>query len=438
MSNQKDLNIDRHTPFWWDAAMPRRDVPSTFHESCDVAIVGAGYTGLAAAIVLAREGKSVQVFDRQRPGEGASSRNGGIMSGNIRISLSKGFATIGEQRILALYREGKAAREDLWRFVNEEGIDCDFNLAGRFTGAMTDENYEGQAREAELLNKHLDIGAEMVPPDRQHEEVGSQLYRGGMSRPDVGHLHPGKLHAGMLRVALEAGVIVHGETPVSRVEKSGSHYGVTTTKGVVKAGDVLMATNGYGDSVDAWLRRRIVPVKSRIVVTEPLSPNLMQHLMPKQRSVAETRKLYRYYRPSPDGTRIMFGGRETITSNDNETNIEHLRKGLVEVFPELADVKVDHSWNGFVAFNRDDLPRLFTHDGVHYACSYCGSGVVWARWLGGKAAYRILGRSEATSELACEPPASIPLYWGKPWFMPIAMAWYGFQDRQGRNSHRLT
>ncbi|MEO0763066.1 MAG: FAD-binding oxidoreductase, partial [Pseudomonadota bacterium] len=381
-------------PFWWVAAEPRRDPQTALTPETDVAVIGAGYTGLSAALTLARAGRSVQVFDRQRPGEGASSRNGGVMSANLKISLSRAIATMGEDRAVGLYREGQAAREALWRFVEEEGIDCDLTLSGRFTGAMQPANYEAQGREADLLNRHLDIGAYALPRARQHEEVGSDLYHGGMVRPDIGHLHPGKLHAGLLARALSAGAAVHGETAVLGYQRTPTGFAVQTARGTVRCRDLLMATNGYTDLVSPWLRRRLVPVTSRIVATEPLSPNLMRHLLPKGRTVAETRKLFRYYRPSPDGTRIILGGREPTLSKDPVRNAEHVRKSLVEIFPELADVAIERSWNGYVAFNRDELPRLFERDGVLHACGYCGSGVVWARWLGEKAAYRILGMAE--------------------------------------------
>ena len=417
-------------PHWWDAAeppdIPHRDVDA----DCDVAIIGAGYTGLAAALVLARAGRSVQVFDRQRPGEGASTRNGGIFSASIRTSLGDAIKLWGEERAVAMYREAQEARADLVRFVADEAIDCDFNVSGRFTGAITARDYEDQAREADLLNRHFDVGAVAVPKARQHEEIGSDFYNGGVMRPDIGHLHPAKLHAGMLTRVMEAGAVIHGETPVRSYAREGTSFNVVTSRGAVRAQGLIVATNGYADGALPWLRRRLVPITSRIIATEQLSPNLMRHLIPKGRAVGDTRKLYRYYRPSPDGTRIIIGGRERMFNKDLATNAEHIRRGLVEIFPELKDVAVEHSWKGFVAFSRDELPRLFEHDGAHYACGYCGSGTVWARWLGGKAAYKILGDAErARTVFDGPPPAAVPLYNGSPWFLPYMIGFMGLQDR---------
>jgi glycine/D-amino acid oxidase-like deaminating enzyme len=425
-------------PYWWKAVEPPALPSRAIAPTCDVVIVGAGYTGLAAALILARAGRIIQVFDRQRPGEGASTRNGGVVSGNLRISFSKAIDKLGTERAVALYTEGQRAREDLWRFIEAENIDCDFTLSGRFTGAMFPANYEAQGREADLLNKHLDIGAHTVPKAHQHEEIGSDLYSGGLVRPDIGHLHPAKLHAGILARAQESGATVHSETPVRGFARTADGFEVDTSRGTLRCRNLIMATNGYTDGANPWLRRRLVPVTSRIIATEEISPNLMQHFFPKNRTVAETRKLYRYYRPSPDRKRIVFGGRETMLSSDPKVNAEHIRKGLVEVFPELKDVAVEQSWSGFVAFNRDDTPRLFEADGVIYACGYCGSGVVWARWLGERAAHKILGSPEAATVFEGPPPAAVPLYWGWPWFVPFAIGWYGLQDRTASRHQRIS
>ena len=224
----------------------------------------------------------------------------------------------------------------------------------------------------------------------------------------------------------------------TRIVPEADGFRVRTARGEVKARDVIVGTNGYTDGAQGWLRRRLVPVTSRIIATEPLSENLMRHLIPKGRSIVETRKLYRYYRPSPDGQRLLIGGRESAFSRDPSVNTDHVKAGLTEIFPELKDVRLTHSWSGYVAFNRDELPRLFERDGIHYAAGYCGSGTVWARWLGMKAALKVLGAPEAKTAFACDPPKPVPLYWGKPWFLPAAMAWFGLQDRYAIGEKRLT
>ena len=407
-------------PYWWEAAEPPETPDEPASPECDAVVVGAGYAGLSAALELARAGRSVQLFDRQRPGEGASSRNGGIASGNLRLSFGDLTRTKGLDQAKAMYREGAEARNDLVRFIEEERIDCDFRLTGRFTGAATPAHYDAQRREADLLNGYLDIGARCVPRDAQHAEIASELFHGGVVRPDVGGLHPAKFHAGFMSVATAAGVRVFGNTAVLAIRRDGGGFEALTDRGAVRARDIVVTTNGYTDGCDPWLRRRLVPVASRMIATEPLDTAVVRALIPNGRMLGTSRRLHNYFRPSPDGRRILFGGRDRTGGRDPERAAARLRNELVTIFPQLSDVRITHAWAGNVAFNLDHLPRLFLHDGIHYAAGFCGSGVVWARWLGSKAAQRILGDGRCRSAFEGRPPWAIPFYAGKPWFLPAA------------------
>jgi glycine/D-amino acid oxidase-like deaminating enzyme len=428
--------VVKNVPIWWEDAPPLSIAPKPVAPSCDVAIVGAGYTGLSAAITLARAGRAVQVFDKMRAGEGASSRNGGIASGNLRPSLSQMIRRFGKERAMAMQAEAKAAREDLVQFIAQEKIDCDFKLTGRFTGASSPDQYDRLRREAEVLASTLGIEAFALDRAHQRDALGTDYYWGGMVRMDIGGLHPAKLLAGMLRVANEAGATIHGETAVTRIVPANGGFEVETARGKIRARDVIVATNGYTDAANPWLRRRLVPVASCIVATEPISANLMRTLMPKGYMCSETRKLHYYYRPSPDGRRILFGGRGGSLGDASAAATPRLQRALADVFPELDGTGVTHSWFGYVAMNRDMVPRIFSHDRIHYAAGYCGSGVVWARWAGQKAALNVLGRAQDRSALDFRPPRAVPLYSGKPWFMPAVFAWYELQDRLSARRHR--
>lgn len=414
-------------PYWWHDAPPARLPVREVDPSCDAVIVGAGYTGLSAAITLARAGRSVQVFDRMRPGEGASTRNGGITSGNLRPTSAQLARRLGADGSAAIHAEGRAAREDLYRFIADEGIGCDFKLTGRFSGAYAPGDYERLARDAEALAKG-GVEAWPVPRGEQRQYLGTDTYHGGAVRMDIGGLHPAKLHAGMLRVALDAGVAVHGETAVLGVAEATTGYDVATVRGTVRARDVITGSNGYTDGADKWLRRRLVPVRSRMIATVPLSGNLMGALMPRRMMCGETRKLHYYYRPSPDGTRILFGGRDGTVAGQPDWPTEALRRAMVSVFPELEGVGIERSWFGHVAMNRDMIPRVFARGGRRYAAGYCGSGVVWARWAGQKAALQVLGDEAGRTALGGRAPAAVPLFNGTPWFMPAVFAWMTAQD----------
>ncbi|MDH3314753.1 MAG: FAD-binding oxidoreductase [Betaproteobacteria bacterium] len=420
------------TPYWWEGAPLQERLAVDLAKRCDVVVVGAGYAGLSAALTLARAGRDVHVLEKDCPGEGASSRNGGIASGNIRIGFRKMMDTLGRERALAIYGESKAAREDLARFIRDEGIECGYSLVGRFTGAVRPAHYDGLARESELLRRELGIEAYVVPRAEQHTEIGTDLYHGGAVRPDIGGLHPGLFHRGLLERAERSGAVVHGWTPALGLRRESDGFEIGTSRGKIFAHDVVIATNGYtGRHALPWLARRLVPVASQIIATETLDSEVMNRLMPKRRMLGETRHLYHYYRPSPGGTRILFGGRRGANTDDPNKKMSHLYRQLITIFPELDGVSITHCWWGLVAMTYDELPKLAVHEGVHYATGFCGSGVVWARWLGRKAALRILGDPQAETAFDDAPFRAIPLYDGRPWFVPAAIVWQGFKDRMG-------
>jgi glycine/D-amino acid oxidase-like deaminating enzyme len=217
---------------------------------------------------------------------------------------------------------------------------------------------------------------------------------------------------------------------VISIERDGAGFRVLTAAGTVQARQVLVCTNGYTDGASPYLRRRLVPVRSRMIATEELAPEVMARLMPKLMMMGEGLQLGFYYRPSPDGRRILLGGRDSSRVGDPAEPTLRLRNGLVERFPELENVRLSHSWFGNVAMNRDMLPRIFEKNGVVYATGFCGSGVVWAPWIGMRAAHKLMGQSEqARTAFDFRPPAFVPLYRGNPWFMPAIIRGYGMQDR---------
>lgn len=418
------------TPYWWEAA-PVRPLPEApLPPDLDVLIVGAGYAGLSAGLSLARAGRRVAAVDAMNPGEGASSRNGGITSGNIRLDHKTIARRFGQKTADDIEVEGKEARAFLSELIRSEGMECDFQPVGRFAGAFGFDQYDTMARSAEALSRRLGIESYAVPHAEQHGYVGTDHYRGGTVRMDIGGLHPAKFHAELLRVALAAGVSVHSGCRVEAIRREARGFSVKTARGEVRAREVLVCTNGYTDAALPWLRRRIVPVRSRIIATEPLPREVMERLMPRRMMMSENSILGFYYRPSPDFTRILLGGRDQSIQGEPQAPTHMLREGLVRLFPELASVGLSHSWFGNVAMHRDMLPRIFEKDGVHYATGFCGSGVVWAPWIGARAAAKILGDSvNGPSAFDFRPPPAVPFYNGWPYFMPAVTGWYFLQDR---------
>ena len=416
-------------PFWWEAAPRPTGAAPDVPERADVAIVGSGYTGLSAALTLARGGASVVVFEAGPIGQGASSRNGGGYGHGLMVPFSELTRRVGLEPAKAIFNELSVSEKHLIDFVRDEGIECHFVARGRFTGAYAPAKYDSMARELELQQKHLDVDAEMVPRANQSSFVGTELYHGGLWQRFGGHLHPALYHQGLLDRVLDAGVAVVPETRVTKIERAGGEFTLTAGNHTIKAGNVVIATNGYSGPVNGWLRRRLIPIQSQMIATEPLDPAVVARLLPEKRMVGDTYKLKHYYRASPDGTRILFGGRaggEEI--NDPKRSGIHLHRRLTRLFPELAGVGLTHSWAGFVAFSFDYLPHMGVRDGIHYAMGYCGSGVMLSTDFGHKLGRRILGAPDAGSPFENRRFSTRPFYTGKPWFLSAVMAYYAWRD----------
>ena len=417
-------------PFWWeDAGRPDGPLTQPLPPEVDVLIVGAGLTGLSAARTLARAGKAVLALDAMMPGEGASSRNGGMIGGGHRLAFDTMRARFGHDIALGLLRE---AHLDSGAFVKalmaDENIACNYRETGRFRGLWRDAEYDRAARDLERLQQLIPLEAEMLPRARQHEEVATELYRGGTLFPRHGGLNPARWVAGLLRAALDHGALVQGQTPVTNIEREGAAFRVTTPRGTLRAGAVLAATNGYTPWQLKSLKRRIVPIPSFIVASEPLGQARITELFPRGRMIVESRDRHCYYRPSPDGERIVFGARAALFDAP-ETLVRRQMRGLLrQVFPQLPAIDISHSWRGFTGFSFDFLPNVGRIDGIWHAMGYSGSGNAMAPWLGHKAALQILG--DAAGDTAFSH-TGFPLRWwhrGRPWFLPFADLSFRLRD----------
>ncbi|MFQ5958803.1 MAG: NAD(P)/FAD-dependent oxidoreductase [Alphaproteobacteria bacterium] len=420
-------------PYWWEAAPRPKLPPAELPGRADVAIVGSGFSGLSAALTLARAGRSVVVFEAGDPGFGASSRNGGMCGGAFKIAFSDLSARLGVERAVAIYNDGQAALDYLAQLIEREQIHCHFARMGRFVGAHAPSHYESMARETELLRKHVRLEADMVPRSEQRAEIGSDIYHGGRLIHRDGGLHPALYHQGLLERATAAGAAIAANAPVTGIRGGNGGFTVTSDRGRITARDVIVATNGYTGRTTPWLRRRLVPVGSFMIATEPLGAEVMGRLLPKGRMLADSKKILYYFRPSPDGRRILFGGRTAYgtTSEDLRATGATLHRFMTGVFPELAGAQITHSWSGNVAFTFDRMPHGGVHDGIHYAIGYCGSGVVKATWFGHQTARRILGQAVETPLFDADFP-TLPLYGGTPWFLPLVSMYYQLQDRFAR------
>ncbi len=428
------MNFSNHTsemPYWWNEAPPIKVESNIFEKNVEVVIVGCGFTGLGAAIPLLKAGKKVAILEKNLIGSGASTRNGGITSGNIRVSYPKLKKKFGEQKALNFFKEADLARKDLYNFINKEKIDCDFKLVGRFLGINKPISLNALKKENLYLSEKLDVNLQFVDSKEIKNYIDSHQYYAGIYRDDIGGIHPAKLLNGMVQLAKKNKALIFSNTLVEKIERKNQNFFVSTSKGVIQSDHVIVATNAYTGKEFSWLKRRLIPVISEMIATENLGNNFVKSLMPKNTMFSESLELGYYFRPSPDGSRILLGGRRL--HKDTKLAMNRLNDGLVNILPQLKGTKISNHWFGYVAFPFDQLPKLIVNNGIIYPTGFCGSGTVWARWLGQKAAGMILGK-KGESVFSDIPIKTMPFYNGNPWFLPLAMSYYKLRDKFSRTA----
>jgi glycine/D-amino acid oxidase-like deaminating enzyme len=419
------------TPYWWER-VPRPQLPEVaLPRKVDVAIIGSGYTGLSAALQIARGGRHTLVLDAEDAGFGCSTRNGGQISISIKPGFDELARRYGAERAGAILKEGHNSLAWVSRFVAEEKIACDLRICGRFHAAHSPAQYEALARAVQAQPAGLESEAHVVPRAEQRSELGTDAYFGGVVYTRYAALDPARFHQGMLERAQAAGASVIPHCRVTNIQREGSGFLVETAKGKVAAANVVVATNGYSGGIAPWLQRRVIPIGSYIIATEPLRPDLMARLMPKDRAVSDTRKVVYYYRASPDRQRILFGGRVSTDEVDPRKSAPPLHAELARLFPELAGVKVSHSWCGFIAYTFDELAHVGQRDGLFYAMGYCGSGVGMAGYLGMRIGQQVLGHPEGATAFDGLAFPTRPFYRGNPWFLRPTIAYYRWRDSLG-------
>ena len=421
---QKTLKI-KNEPYWWSDAKPEFVAQEEWPSNADVVIVGAGYTGLSAALTLLDSGFKVIIIDKEIAGFGASSRNGGITSGKIKPSIRELKAKFGLDLSKKIVEEGDLARKDLYDFIEKEQIDCDLKINGMFVGATSKKGLENQKKESDFNFRTIGIENKIIEKKDVPDFIESNKYVGGVFDDKIGSIHPAKLVKSMIHLVHKKGGLIFDKTTFKKSERNGKKFNIVTNKGLVKSNHLIIATNAYTDKNIPWLRKKLIPVISEMISTCEIGNNRVNSLMPKLTTFGEALNLFYYFRPSPDGKRILIGGRRVRYNNENPT--KKLKSGLLEIFPGLNDIEISNHWYGFVTFPIDQIPKLVMHEGIIYAAGYCGSGTVWSRWFGKKAAEIILN-FEQKSAFYNIPFRKIPFYNGYPLFVPIAIKYFKMQD----------
>lgn len=418
----------RERPYWWDRTTPPVIPEVELPEEVDAVVVGAGYTGLGASIELTKLGRSVLMLEKHEVGFGASTRNGGMIHPGVKLELDELFRKLGPvgRRIYDFTLEAFHAAE---RLFEEEGIDCDYTRSGHVYLAARPSHVESLRAIERLYRDDLGQGATFVPRDELPGEIGSPAFHGGVIVELSGGLDPGRFHAGLASIAVRSGVAIAEDTPALRIRPERREgFRVETHRGVVRARNVIVATNGYRDGLLPWLRRRVIPIGSYIIATERLDPATARELNPNGRMFFDSKNFLNYWRLSPDG-RMLFGGRASFAPTTIARARDTLYAQMLVTHPQLEGVAVERAWGGKVGFTFDRIPHAGVQDGVHFATGYCGTGVALASYLGRCVGAWIAGGRRPPVAEPRFPP--LPAGAATERLLPFAGLYYQLRDRVG-------
>lgn len=419
--------------YWHDTVeMPGEDNLKPLPQKVEVAIIGSGFTGLSAALTLAKHNVSVAVLEAETIGWGASSRNGGMVLTGLKIPMQTAIKRYGRDMARRLFQCSLDSIDTVENIVKEELIECGFARTGHLLTANKPKHYHLLAEEAEFMAKEFDHAVRLVPRNRQWSEVGTNVYYGALVDEVSAGVNPAQYVSGLAGAAEKAGALLYARARVCKLERREKRFIVVTERGTLTADNVLVATNGYTSSVTPELHRKIMPIGSYIIATEPLSDELAHELSPHNRMIFDYKHFLNYFRLSDD-KRMIFGGRAAFFPESEQTvrqSAEILCREMIQVYPQLRDVKVEYAWGGTLGFAFDQMTHVGEMDGLYYSLGYAGHGVAMGTYLGKTVAEAMLAGTIKEHPFARFPFRGAPLglYNGNAWFLPFVGALHKILD----------
>ncbi|MBK8620165.1 MAG: FAD-binding oxidoreductase [Anaerolineales bacterium] len=400
-------------------------------EKVDVAIIGGGYTGLSAARTLAKRGVNVAVLEAETIGWGASSRNGGMTLTGLKVPMQTIIKKYGRETAKELFQCSIDSVNTVEEIVKEENINCGFSRTGHLLAANKPKHFDALKDEVEFMAKEFNHKVHLVAPGELKSEIGTDVYHGALVDDVSGGLNPAQFVTGLADAAEKAGANLCARARVNRLRRGENRFVLETERGALSAESILVATSGYTGNVTQKLQKKIIPIGSFIIATERLSDELAHELSPKNRMIFDFKHYLNYFRLWDN--RMIFGGRAAFFPENKNTiaqSGEILRREMIQVYPQLKDVKVDYVWGGTLDFAFDQMTHVGELDGVHYSLGYAGHGVAMGTYLGKTVAEAMLNGNIKEHPFAKFdfPNAPLGLYDGRPWFLPFAGMWHKILD----------
>jgi len=429
------MGLLEHNYWLTTTGFPATDLSRPLPEVVDVAVIGAGFTGLSAARTMAKRGAKVAVLESETIGWGASSRNGGMVLTGMKLGVNQLISMYGRELTQRMYAASLASMDCVEQIVRDERIECDFFRCGHLEVACKQKHFDDYARQAEVIAREFNHTLRVVQKNDLSAEIGSSIYYGGMVDEVSAGCNPARYVAGLGRAAMKSGAEIFENARVQKIEhesrKGEAGWKLTTSRGAVWAHDVFVGTSGYTGRATPALQKKLIPIGSFIITTEILPEKLAHELSPRNRMIYDSKNYLYYYRLTPD-RRMLFGGRAAFFPETSQTvrqSAEILRRGMIDVYPQLSDAKIDYVWGGTLDFAFDIMPHAGQMDGMYYAVGYAGHGVAMATYQGQKIAEMMAGDKPENPFVGIKfPGAPLGLYNGRPWFLPFAGAWYKFLD----------
>ncbi|MDX2485187.1 MAG: FAD-binding oxidoreductase [Pseudodonghicola sp.] len=396
----------------------------------DVCVVGAGFTGLSAALHLAEAGFDVVLLEAQRVGFGASGRNGGQLGSGQRVEQDGLESLVGQAEAQKLWDLGQEAKDLVKGLVARHRIDCDLKPGVAWAGSSKGDVTHLHDYARLLQDRYGYDQIEALDAEAFHALCPSPDYRGGVVDWGAGHLHPLNFTLGLARAARDAGVRIHERTEVMQIDE-GRPARLSCASGSVSADHVILACNGYLGGLNRKVAARVMPINNFIAATEPLGDEAAK-VLSKDIAVADSRFVVNYFRLSAD-KRLLFGGGESYGYRFPADIAAKVRKPMCEIYPHLRDIKIDYAWGGTLAITMKRLPYLArVAPNILSASGYSGHGLGTATQAGQLMARAIQGETQGFDTMARLPNTPFP---GGPALrnplLMLAMTWFSLRDRLG-------